>query len=214
MGKTSEKFIDIIAATFPIAFVYLTGIIYLSAYLSSFSISIHEVDLPIPVVLAYSFNVFSHCLFLMGFGLAILIAVGLFATKRGRFVCLKASPYISNWVLKASLIATFSVLMLEFIYFVANQSATEQSDKIWKDKAATVFFRQPFSAHDFVMGERTSQMFNECKKQHLYKHIMSTQKFTYALCPVKDDEGILFAQSIDGNNFLPLRGLKRWKREQ
>lgn len=211
MGKILEKLLEIVAASIPIALGYFAGIIYLSAYLSNFSISIHEVDLPIPVVLSYSFNVFSHYLFLLGFGFVVLVTVALSTTTSGKALCLKISPFISPWAVKAALIATLSVVTLEFVYFVANCSATEQSDKIWQDEAASVLFRHPLSEHDFVMGPRMSLMFNDCKAQSLFKHIMSTQKFTYALCPIKNDEGILFAQSTDGNSFLALRGLKRWK---
>ncbi|WP_027230247.1 hypothetical protein [Phyllobacterium sp. UNC302MFCol5.2] len=199
MDKLNEKILEVIAATAPLVLAYFAGIAYLSAYLAKFSISVHEVDLPIPIVLSYSFNVFSNPVFLLAsIGLAIVALLALSDAK------LKSVVATRSGLAVIMIIGVFVAGLL--INKIAQVAADQRSEKVLSGDTAWVSFKAPFSKYEFEMSASTALRFERCRTGLL--HILTTDKYTYAVCRATPTEGLLLVQSNDGTGFLPLREFK------
>jgi hypothetical protein len=67
----------------------------------------------------------------------------------------------------------------------------------------------PLSKYDFELTPAMLARFSKCKSEGQFLHVLTTDKYTYAVCLATPKEGILFVQSNEGPSFLPLREFKQ-----
>jgi len=210
MLKLSERLTEVLVAVAPVAVVYFAGIMYISFYLSSFSISIHEIELPIPVVLSYSFNTFSNRIFVASIT-AIIITIVVLAVifKRVKYRWLRVTMLMEIFAIKFAMFILTAMIFFIMVYFSAADSATLNSSDVWNGQSSTVIYNKYLSKFDFDLDIRQEKLLKRCFEQRNIRFIIATNDVTYSICKVTDNEGLLITQTNQGGVFWPIRDLVR-----
>lgn len=209
MDKLAEKLSEVVLIIIPLSIGYFGGIIYLSAYLSSYSINIHEVDLSVQLVLTYSYKVFYSLPFVL---VVVVLLVAYFAiqikfAKKQREWLIKVFESTLNLTI-AALVSCFLIFLL--IYHCAQWSADRAAELLWKGDTARVFFNQLPESWELSLGVRQRMTYENCVARNDFRHIISTATVTYALCVVGDGgtEGLVIGQRHEDGRLLPIRDIR------
>ena len=208
MDKLAEKLSEVVLIIIPLSIGYFGGIIYLSAYLSSYSVNIHEVDLSVQLVLTYSYEVFYSVPF-VSVVFALVAAYTILQTKWAKkpreWVVKKFEPKLNLTI--AALVSCFLVFLL--IYHCAQWSAERATKELWKGDTARVFFNQLPESWELSLGVRQRMTYENCVARNDFRHIISTASVTYALCIVGDGtEGLVIGQRHEDGRLLPIRDIR------
>jgi len=208
MEKLTEKLADVILVVLPLCIGYFAGIIYLSAYLASYSISIHEFDLSIQLVLAYSFSVFDTSRFFVYVVVAVVAYVLLQTpcAKRPReWLILKLT--VKPNAIVVGLVGCFLGFIV--LYSCATESAGKAAERVWQGSTSKVLFNQLPESWEISLTTRQRALYNLCVQKNNFKHIISTTSVTYALCVADDTEkeGLVIGQRHDDGRLLPIRDI-------
>ncbi len=213
----ARALLDASLVAVPLALGYFAGIAYLDAYLSAFSISIHEVDAPLATIVAHSYTVFTHAAFLWKTSLVLLAlffgAVVLWQAKHRKLVAtdFPAQPLAFGALLVAGL------LIFIAIKASAEETARTAAHRVWNDANAIVIPRKSLSLHDNRLGSQQWVRLEKCLKSARIKHVTATSERSYAICVI-DQEGFLITHLASNDGYLPLRHLRpcasdSWKRK-
>jgi hypothetical protein len=204
--QIDEKITNLIFAAFPIALGYFAGIVYLSEYLISFSISVNEIDISIPLVISYSFNVFSSKYFIFP---TVTVFIILYTLHFIDYFSMLHESVKSiaryNWLFLMTFIISALIVSL-FVKYVANVEAKAHARQIWDGNTSTVILKNSTS-YNFALGARQKIMYDTCFKQNSFSYIFSSPDITYALCRNANGEALVFSQKSDGT-LLPIRSLR------
>ena len=121
MSKFSEQLTDAFLAIIPISIAYFAGIVYLSFFLSHFSIDFTEVDISIENIFVFSFNVFSEPTF-----------VALVFTTSSVVYAYRSDSILINLKRNKNLIdaiKSFSVIIMLSIFFIIAEIAKFSAEK-------------------------------------------------------------------------------------
>jgi hypothetical protein len=208
LDKLAEKLSEVLLVIIPLCVGYFAGIIYLSTYLSNYSINIHEFDLSVQLVLTYSFSVFYSTWFVSLVLLALLAYVVLqticLTRFRARLVKL-FEPRLNMTI--GALAACFASFVV--VYQCAHWSAVRAAELVWKGETSRVFFSKLPDPSELSLGVRQRIIYGNCVQKNDFRHIISTTSVTYALCLVDKGgtEGLVIGQRHEDGRLLPIRDI-------
>jgi hypothetical protein len=101
------------------------------------------------------------------------------------------------------------LLALLLIAWVAREQAQEDAGSVWSGEAASITFRAPLSQFDYNMSVRVGLEFQKCKELDQMRHILTTDRYVYAVCPATSQRGLLFIQDRQTAQLTELREIKR-----
>ncbi|WP_156884466.1 hypothetical protein [Stappia stellulata] len=190
----------------PLALGYFAGIAYLDAFLSAFSISIHEVDAPLATIVAHSYNVFIHNAFLAKLTLTGVGALGLalgFAWLRKTETIPKDTPF------RAFILCVLPVVA--FILFISVKASAEETarttaHRIWHEQGAVTSPRNSFAITDNALSVRQRLRLSTCLQGAVIKHVIAIPERSYALCVI-GKEGFLLTHVTASDRYLPIRNM-------
>lgn len=204
VGGALSQLANAVLVAAPLALGYFAGIAYLDAYLSAFSISIHEFEAPLATIVAHSFIVFSEPGFLallaLTGALAGMAVYGAVLLRRyGRLPPTSRATRLAAFVVPLSLFAVFVG-----IKSTAEAAARTAAHRIWHQGTAIVIPRQSLKAEDNRLGVRQGLRLDACLKEAAIKHVIATPTRSYALCVI-GREGFLLVHLAEEDRYLPLR---------
>ncbi|MGO7156587.1 hypothetical protein [Rhizobium leguminosarum] len=209
MDKVVEKLSEAFLLVIPLSIGYFSGVIYLSEYLKSFSISIHEIDVGLQLALIYSFPVFYN----IRFGLVLILLVlmvtfiyGPWEASKKTKAELKKELAARPKVIVILLVGCFAAFAV--IDICAQTAAREVSSQIWKGQASRVWFNALPSTWDLSLGVRQAAIYRQCVDRSAFYEIISTPDVTYGLCVLEGGEGLVIGQRHVDGRILPVRSVQ------
>jgi hypothetical protein len=207
--QITNVLLDSTIAIAPLALVplgYFAGFTYLDAFLSAFSISIHEVDAPLATIVAHSYNVFTHQAFLAKLILTIIGALGLtlcFAWLRNNGKIPKDTPF-RVFILCVALVAAF--ILFKSVKASAEETARITAHSIWHERGAVTSTRNSFAITDNALSVRQRLRLSNCLASAVIKHVIAISERSYALCVI-GKEGFLLTHVTASDRYLPIRNV-------
>ncbi|WP_067215768.1 hypothetical protein [Stappia indica] len=202
----ARSLLDACLVAVPLALGYFAGIAYLDAYLSAFSISIHEVNAPLATIVAHSYTVFTHAGFLWWLALILLVLFGgaivLWQVRQRQLV--SSSFPMHFLVAGAILIASLSVFIA--IKTSAEETARTAAQLVWHEANAIVIPRSSLALHESRLSVQQRLRLTRCLDQATIKHVLATPERSFALCVIAK-EGFLLSHAVASDRYLPIRRL-------
>lgn len=202
----ARSLLDACLVAVPLALGYFAGIAYLDAYLSAFSISIHEVDTPLATIVAHSYTVFTHPGFLWKLALILLALFGgalvLWQVRQRQLV--STSFPMHFLVVGAVLLASLAVFIA--IKTSAEETARTAAQRVWHEANAIVIPRSSLALHESRLSVQQRLRLSRCLDQATIKHVLATPERSFALCVIAK-EGFLLSHVVTSDRYLPIRRL-------
>lgn len=201
-----RSLLDASLVAVPLALGYFAGIAYLDAYLSAFSISIHEVDAPLATIVAHSYTVFTHVDFLWKLALVLLGlfggAIALRKVQRRQFL---SESFPSNFLVAGALLLA-SLIVFMAIKSSAEGTARTAAQRVWHEANAIVIPRRSLALHESRLSVQQRLRLTRCLDQAAIKHVLATPERSFALCVIAK-EGFLLSHAVASDRYLPIRRL-------
>ena len=202
----ARSLLDACLVAVPLALGYFAGIAYLDAYLSAFSISIHEVDAPLATIVAHSYTVFTHAGFLWKLALVLLVlfggAVVVWQVRQRQLV---SSGFPMHFLVAgAVLVASLTVFIA--IKTSAEETARTAAQRVWHEANAIVIPRSSLALLENRLSVQQRLRLSRCLDQATIKHVLATPERSFALCVIAK-EGFLLSHVVASDRYLPIRRL-------
>ncbi|MBA4611653.1 hypothetical protein H1W37_08325 [Stappia taiwanensis] len=205
--SVAQSLTDVALVVAPLALGYFAGIAYLDAFLTAFSISIHEVDAPLATIVAHSYNVFTHAAFiwkLLGIGAVIAVLAWIFAQLRQSDAALKTMRWRYFFLISLPIAAFLTFMSIKAS---ADETARIAAHRIWNEANAIVIPRTTLSVFENRLGVAQRLRFSKCLAGAEIKHLISTPQRSYSLCVI-NSEGFLVIHLSASDRYLPVRRLQ------
>ncbi|WP_425087147.1 hypothetical protein [Stappia sp.] len=216
--QIADVLLDSAIVIAPLALGYFAGIAYLDAFLSAFSISIHEIEAPLATIVAHSYNVFTHSAFLAKL---ILIGAGVVAICIA-FLTLRRNETIPKTTRLRTILA-IALPAAAFLTFLGIKSSAEEtarnnSHRIWHEQGSISIPRSSLKAVDNRLGVRQGLRLESCLSTTIVKHVIATPRRSYSICVI-GNEGFLLTHDTNNDRYLPIRFISpcsatTWRRSE
>jgi hypothetical protein len=207
-----DKMSHLIYAVIPPALIYYAGIMYISAYLANFSISIHEVDVSVPLVLSYSLNVFRGPIFVFGLFVAILTSFLMWTSKFSTTTVVEVNRFLNS----PFGMPLFLTVIALAIFCLIRSSAINEADKAAKSawvKSISEVFPRDFEYNDYILTSLGREMMRFCVTNASFQFIFSTKDVNFFMCRKIMSSGsvLILSQQSFGDSGVTIRSIdEKW----
>lgn len=207
--KMHDKVSNLLYAAIPAAIIYFAGIIYISSYLSHFGLSIHEIELDVPIALSYSANVLLGGRFIISS--FIIVCMVLIINYSYTFDHFERWPskFLTSHIGMSLAIVIFSFVLFLLVSWSAAAEAQHNAKLSWTMPMASVIPRK-LDVENYASSSYNKALIRYCLSKKSFQYVFSTKTETYFMCRKikksgkalligqrKFDESVIIIRSID-----------------